>query len=338
MKAFRAQIDGIKDYQTTRLQKLQKDEDARLLAEELEGLKKEATQIEIDARAEKDPHDRVEVTENGLNDLDIKLEQIAIKFGFDEKANVQEDDLIAIPQKKIRMKVTQINVRQGSLFGVQARTLSEPIATDFFSYASFNNTWKKADPREPGTKDNPFHIVKWPKPASRDYPTLYFGGRTSTPIPQTKLKSLFDNNEKDPNGVEIKPYTPHGGGELAEGGGKIGLTSRWYLAKNTIVGPLKAGDEEDGRTESAKLNTLLKRYGYVSTTDNMEVDHVHELQVGGKDELGNLWPLDAAINSTAGPTLAGATVEYPDASGTVKIAELKGRNPHDFYFIIKDVL
>ncbi len=334
MKEFHLQINAIETHQKKRLQELKQDKKAQHLSEKFEDLKKQATQISRTCMAAKNPHDREEIIEGGLNELEIKLGEIAIEFGFDQGVDVKEGDWIADLINKRRVKVRSIIVRDesGLLFGVDALYQGK---SEFYSYGNFNKTWRKADLRDPGTKDNPFKL-KWPKPASCDYPKLYFGGRTSTPISQKELQTRFENNQKDPNGVKIEKYYPHVGGILADGD-KIGLTSRWYLDIDTKVGPLQATGAEANRTESGELNNMLKLYGFDLTKENMQVDHVHELQLGGEDDKGNLWPLDATINQSSGPTLARTTVEYPDGSGTVKMSELKQQNPHDFFFIITKV-
>jgi len=69
----------------------------------------------------------------------------------------------------------------------------------------------------------------------------------------------------------------------------------------------------------------------------MQIDHVHETQLGGPNVIGNLWPLPTAINASAGPTLAQADATLPDDSGTVKLSDLKRLSGTAFYFLITSV-
>jgi hypothetical protein len=345
LQPFKNSIDQISKHQTERLRNQKQDTQAEKLAGELEKLKQRAEKIEQQARdanksylqrTPRPPVDELpgrEILDNGLNELEIKLERIATEFGFDEGVDVKEGDFIADLEEKQRMKVMSLNDRQGVLFGISARAYSNPKKEKFFSYKSYNNIWRKADPHEPGTKDNPFKL-EWPKPASENYPALYFGGRTNTPISQNELETRFLNKQNDPNGVEIKEYTPHVGGILP-GGEEIGLRPPWYLGKGTKVGPLQATGT--GTPGGGKIINILARYGFNSGADQLQGDHVHEIQLGGEDVIKNLWPLNTTINLSAGPKIAGATVEYPDGSGTAKIADLKQLNPHDFWFIITEV-
>ena len=79
---------------------------------------------------------------------------------------------------------------------------------------------------------------------------------------------------------------------------------------------------------------ILRKYGFDPKQDQMQADHVHEIQLGGPDAVGNLWPLQEGINRSAGPTIAGCKVRYPDGSGEVALRDLKRLAGTDFYFVI----
>ncbi|HMF76720.1 MAG TPA: hypothetical protein VK604_13755, partial [Bryobacteraceae bacterium] len=55
----------------------------------------------------------------------------------------------------------------------------------------------------------------------------------------------------------------------------------------------------ESRAEQDRLRDLLTTLGY--DRGGTEVDHVRDLHLGGQDEFRNLWPLDQATNSAAGP-------------------------------------
>jgi hypothetical protein len=128
---------------------------------------------------------------------------------------------------------------------------------------------------------------------------------------------------------------PRTGGELP-GGGKIGLTK--FLGKGSIVGPLSTDTTPGG----GKLDRLIAPYGYDSTDDGMQLDHVQEIQLGGEDLPGNLWPLESGKNSTKGSSLAHRKVIFPKGQ-TLGIPELKRMPPpgkgtkKGFYFKITEV-
>jgi|CXWL01.1.fsa_nt_gi hypothetical protein len=181
----------------------------------------------------------------------------------------------------------------------------------------------------PGTKKNPFKL-EWPKPASSSYPDLYLGGKINDLKSQSTLKGIHAKGQKDETGTKVRSYSPHGGGTLP-GGEKIGITGEYRVSIGKIVGPLSNATTPKGDT----INRVLKKYGFSPKNEGMDGDHVREIQLGGIDDLANLWPLDSSINSSAGPTLAGASVEYPKSGKTVKISELKQKARQYFFKITR---
>jgi hypothetical protein len=56
--------------------------------------------------------------------------------------------------------------------------------------------------------------------------------------------------------------------------------------------------EAKSRRESHALRELLEELGY--DVNPVEIDHIRELQFGGKDNFNNLWPMDKRANGSAG--------------------------------------
>ena len=174
-----------------------------------------------------------------------------------------------------------------------------------------------------GTKDKPLNIV-WPKPASANYPVIYFGGKvpkTMTPKykTQAEMKALLG---QEFGGETVKEYRPHSPSTLPSGE-MIGIGSEYRTTTGSIVGPLST----DGTPGGDKLSDVISPYGFKSTADpsnKLELDHVREIQFGGEgknDVLPNLWPLDKKNNGTGGSTLKSASVERNGAE--VAISDLK---------------
>jgi hypothetical protein len=182
-----------------------------------------------------------------------------------------------------------------------------------------------ATPKIPGTRRNPF-LLDWPKPASAAYPTLYFGGRIDRPRAQSILSQRV--GQPDETGIEVRAYSPHRGGQLAEGA-HIGIAEPYRVAVGSIVGPLSTATTPGG----GKVLDALAPYGFVASKEGLDGDHVREIQFGGVDVLGNLWPLDAGTNRGAGSILSSATVEYPTSGKLVPIADLK-QNTRSYFFKI----
>jgi len=183
-----------------------------------------------------------------------------------------------------------------------------------------------------GTQKNPFPLI-WPKPASANYPTLYFAGKTNKPLRQSVLLNMNMKGETDENGNQVKAYEPHSGGILP-GGDKIGISSQYQISVGKVIGPLSNETTPGG----GKINDILKQYGFRPKPEYMDGDHVTEIQMGGQDVIENLWPLDASINRSAGATLASTSVEGPISKKQVKISDMKENTSRNWYFRINKVL
>jgi hypothetical protein len=342
------QVDVIK---TEWVQRLGDPERAKQLAERFEGVKTMARnfQKELVQISRQNKEKAQGVLDDNLSTLDNALEQIADDFGFAElmQVEVKKDDLIVDMNegswwvvKLINVKV--VNERKKPSFGIQAVKYTDPDQEKLFRYDEYTKTWGSAgSSQEPGSFHNPFEFNEaWPKPVSDKYPTLYFGGETTETISQKDLEKLQGQEYPPGSNIKVKPYTPHGGGRLP-GGPVIGLKQvhhGWHLKVGTKVGPL----QPEGVTTpgGGKLIDILKRYGFDSTNDKLQGDHVHEIQVGGDDDLKNLWPLDTDINQTSGSKIRLASVHYPNGRGAEKISDLKKTTdpPNKYWFIIKKVL
>ncbi len=183
------------------------------------------------------------------------------------------------------------------------------------------------DDAQAGTRAHPFPII-WPKPASKDYPVLYFGGPTKVSIPQVELKK--NAGKTDATGTVIKEYKPETGGTLSDGTTRItiGISPRWRLAVGTIIGPLSNANTPGG----GKIIDVLQHFGFKGRQDGMDGDHVHEIQMGGEDVIANLWPLESSPNRAAGGIIRRIIVHYPSGK-TTTVSELKATaSTRSYYF------
>jgi hypothetical protein len=155
---------------------------------------------------------------------------------------------------------------------------------------------------------------------------MYFGGRLppeSRPKKQSTLKGIFKKGLKDETGVPILKYDPESPQAL-QGGATIGISTRFRIfTGRDDIGPLS----KETTTGGDELEKLIKPYGFASGFDGFELDHVHEIQLGGlaqNNVVPNLWPLESAKNSRKGRSLASSLVTYPkDAKEKLRIATLK---------------
>jgi len=178
--------------------------------------------------------------------------------------------------------------------------------------------------------------LTYPKRASIGYPTLYFGPKVTTGvvIRQDELKAAQSSPTKKKKllrrltprqrkkwkdaSQKIGMYLPHVSQDLPLGGKLIGIDPLWQIRRGKKL-RLRPGAGTPG---GGKINAPLKTYGFSPMRERMDGDHVVEIQLGGKDKLANLWPLDSAENQGAGSTLASMTFSKP-RGGTIKMSRLK---------------
>jgi hypothetical protein len=191
-----------------------------------------------------------------------------------------------------------------------------------------------------GTRANPIPI-HWPGPSLDKYPSMFFGGRLpvlSRPKSQRALKAIKTKGLLDETGKPVLEYRPEKLQTLPDGKA-IGLGQKFFVGIGTKLGPLSV----EGTTGGRELEKEISPYGFSSDVDGLELDHVHEIQFGGKkqnDTIRNLWPLESRLNSIKGSTLSKAKVEYPKGH-LVPIPTLKSirndevDNREKFFFIIR---
>ena len=73
--------------------------------------------------------------------------------------------------------------------------------------------------------------------------------------------------------------------------------------------------EEREEPEKNRLRNLLDTLGF--DRSGTDVDHVHELQFGGADTFGNLWPADNSANRSAGSRHLGQLENYRQQIGNL---------------------
>jgi hypothetical protein len=79
------------------------------------------------------------------------------------------------------------------------------------------------------------------------------------------------------------------------------LSNNYHFDVGSILGPLSP--QGVGTPGGRKINRVLAKYGFDPSAEKMDGDHVHEIQLGGKDAIENLWVLDSDINQESGRRL-----------------------------------
>ena len=173
------------------------------------------------------------------------------------------------------------------------------------------------------------------------YKTICLGPKTDAIVPQSELKDAFgedfttkgepkqkrkkiinhlnasDTNEWESRNYEIKRYSPKSRATVPGGSREIGLTAEYAIEVGKKF-QLKPGETKGG----GKINGLLKQYGFDPGTEMTDGDHVLEMQLGGPNELENLWPLDSTLNQDAGGENSRAEMPKPDGT-IIKMSDAK---------------
>jgi hypothetical protein len=126
--------------------------------------------------------------------------------------------------------------------------------------------------KEPGSEKNPIEF-NWVKPAVSGYPKIKLSSGVARPLQQTKVGGLTIG-VTHPDATKIKDG-----------------------AKIEVKAPVTGNSVKD------EMNRVLKANGYDREEGEQrprDTDHIMEKQLGGPDDLGNLWPLNASTNRSSG--------------------------------------
>ncbi|MBN9692746.1 MAG: hypothetical protein J0M24_21060 [Verrucomicrobia bacterium] len=168
-----------------------------------------------------------------------------------------------------------------------------------------------------GSDENPLPL-DYTKRRAGSYPVLYFGPKSASRIPQsllqggskTEIDKILTKPERDAwksQGKIITRYAPYQKQALPAGGPTIGLDAAYQVEVGKKV-KYKAGKTAGG----GLINSLLHPYGYRARSEGKDGDHIVEMQIGGPNAIGNLWPLDKGENRSSGAALAGRKVTTPE--------------------------
>ena len=188
-----------------------------------------------------------------------------------------------------------------------------------------------------GTESKPLPL-SYPKPAIGSYISLYFGPRTSVPIPQSEMREAQSDNAKrlalaakiksadasaeknwQGRGYRIEAYGPASTKPLPESGARIGVTGLHQTAVGTKIKMPKTAQSTPG---GELINNELRKYGYDRALEHTDGDHVLEIQLGGINDFGNMWPLESRMNQQAGSRISKQEIPKPDGT-TIKMSDLK---------------
>lgn len=266
-----------------------------------------------------------------------KADKQRIIATIDEKIRQLEKLADASESKTSRTKGASSNVDPEQALNTIAKLLPELMGLD-----------------QIGTLENPIEM-DWPKYASANYAPLYIAGKSKSRIRQWRLRNAYqksglsnDQKRKDEDyraivkasntkiqDIHIQEYKPHEGKGLPDGGPPIGITTDYQVRKNM---PLKM--ENPGATQRGKkINNALLPYGFSPMGERKAGDHIIEMQLGGPNEVENLWPLSFKINSSSGPKIS--KMKFNIKGKEMKMKELKDKSRSEerpIWFKIRSVL
>lgn len=190
-----------------------------------------------------------------------------------------------------------------------------------------------------GSRNNPIEL-DWNKPAitsASDYEPIYIGPYTGGEARVTqqelkdhKSKSVADR-EKLADDVESRVSTPETKAKIKKwrldpviekydatsaprslpkpSMTSIGVIPKWQVKKGELF-PFAPQPRNNAAGETFTGRVAL--FGFSASDEKKDGDHVWEVQVGGPDNVENMWPLESGLNQSAGGELERATIRTPD--------------------------
>jgi hypothetical protein len=132
---------------------------------------------------------------------------------------------------------------------------------------------------------------------------------------------------------QVRVYTPTGGaGQALPDGKTVGLAAQFA---SIAPGVRLRYDEKGGTGGGGKINRLFQPFGFRASAEGMDGDHVMERQIGGPDEVANLWPLPLGENRSSGATIKSIEVRFRRQPTPVHVA--RQRRGSVLYLLIRSV-
>ena len=187
-----------------------------------------------------------------------------------------------------------------------------------------------------GSAENPLPL-DYTKRRAGKYPLIYIGPLSGKRIEQAWLQNKdiaqidkgltnVERAEWKKRNNEIKTYYPTKIDSLPNGGGPIGMSEPFKVEVGLRV------EYSSGKTKGGGLiNSTLRPFGYVAGSEKNDGDHIVEMQIGGPNELRNLWPLERGENRSSGSLLKNA---IDAAKKKVKPSKKAAVNKDHFFIII----
>ncbi len=199
-----------------------------------------------------------------------------------------------------------------------------------------------------GGQDDPLPI-DYPKRRAAAYPPIRVGPESTQRIAQDALKALPPSGAKaamqhampslagEPGfkawDGQVRTYTADGGADQALPNGRtVGLSAQFA---SLAPGVRLRYDDKGSTGGGGKINKLFEPYGFSASKEGLDGDHVMERQIGGPDEVANLWPLPRGENRSSGALVKTLSVVYGGEAMPVHVA--RQRRGQALYLLIRSV-
>lgn len=195
--------------------------------------------------------------------------------------------------------------------------------------------------------------VAYPKRRAAAYPNIYIGPLTDLHLPQSWLQSVAALGDGAKSKQALAKFEP----KLRTEAGFRSWTGQVRVFKASVAGQAIPGGpvglapafaglapgkvlvySDSGKTGGgSKINNVFRPYGFRPGKEGMDGDHVMERQLGGPDDLSNLWPLPAGENRGSGATVKSMKVQFASKTLTVHEARqtLKKKKKGALHLLIK---
>jgi hypothetical protein len=198
-----------------------------------------------------------------------------------------------------------------------------------------------------GSEKNPIQI-DYPKRRASVYPDIYVGPLSQGWIPQTVLKQLSGSAAKKREALKDKKLEGVKDAEIDAWDGKVYTFKAIEFGKALPVptqpvgleaqfasiapGKILVYDKKFGTGGGGKINALFRPYGFRPGKDGYDGDHVLERQLGGPDEIRNLWPLHSSENRSSGSTLNNMQVKI--GKDTLSLPKARAKRKKDYLYLL----
>lgn len=273
-------------------------------------------------------------------------------------AKIKESDLL---EKQIM--ITKKKIIEAKATGDQAKvdSLTNTLDRQMEDLGQVLISLMLSGSKQDGSEASPL-LIDYPKRSPSAYQDIYVGPKVGVGVrvnqdwlrelstsraAEAKTKLAAKKPELQTNdgfkawAGDIRRYSPMMEGQPIEGG-PVGLRSDFasIAPKRVIIYGIY--DEKTGG--GRKINDVFRPFGFVPKIDGgegLDGDHVLERQLGGPDDLINLWPLTASENRSSGATVKSIKVAYKgkkdDQAREWNVHDARADRGEPLYLLVRSV-